>query len=258
MPRTVVQRCAAAPPQGMLCFYPTFSATSSIAKAFQSRTAAHAAAMDLPKNLYRALGLHRKVGPITALHIFDFDGTLVRTPGPDEGKHKYFQETGRQWSGGWWGRPASLSPPVVESPFPASRVVVSVFDEMENVMTRSQTAVGIVVTGRIKPCRDAVIRILDEICIARNNDTVAQGQSFVNHNAVVTHPGGSRTTLEFKMQFFEELLTCEPLVNCAITDLHVWEDRKEHAEVFQTRMAEKLRVRTGVKTTVHYVPPTLP
>lgn len=37
-----------------------------------------------------------------SLSIFDFDGTLFRSPSKPEG-----------WEGGWWGRPESLLPPFV-------------------------------------------------------------------------------------------------------------------------------------------------
>lgn len=214
--------------------------------------------MKLPSNLHKALGLGRKTGPITSLHIFDFDGTLVRTPGPEEGKRKYLLETGQVWKGGWWGREGSLSPPVVESPCPQSLVIRTVFDELEEVVTRSQTAVGIVVTGRIKPVRGAVLRILDELCIARNNDTVPTGESFIHHDAVITHPGGSHTTLQYKQLLFRTLLTTGPLQSCNISEVHIWEDRKEHAEVFATTLSDELRQLTGANTTVHFIPKETP
>lgn len=214
--------------------------------------------MELPARFSRALGLQRKAGPITSLHIFDFDGTLVRTPGPEEGKRKYMLETGKPWSGGWWGKPGSLSPPVVESPFPQSLVINTAFNEMEEVITRSQTAVAVVVTGRIKPLRPAVLRILEEVCIATRNDTVKTGESFLHPEAVFTHPGGRYTTLEYKKALFKTLLTTEPLSNCPIQDLHIWEDRKEHAEVFASETTDLLRRLKGVNTVVHFVPKEAP
>lgn len=210
--------------------------------------------MQLPPTLSAALGLERKAGPISSLHIFDFDGTLVRTPGPVEGKARYHSETGRQWKGGWWGRLESLSPPVIPSPCPPDYVVRTVFKELEEVLTRSETAVGVVVTGRIKPLRNAVLRVLDEVCVAAKNDTVPEGTSFLHQDAVFTHPGGRLSTLEFKKALFHMLITEEPLAKIAITELHIWEDRKEHAEIFATELSDELRNLTGVNTTVHYIP----
>lgn len=209
--------------------------------------------MNLPPTLAKAIGLHRKAGPITSLHIFDFDGTLVRTPGPEEGKRKYMLDRGQPWKGGWWGREGSLSPPVVDSPCPQSLVVQTVFKEMEEVVTRSETAVGIVVTGRIKPLRDAVLRILDDICMAAKNDTVKPGESFLPHNAVFTHPGGRLSTLEFKKEFIRTLVTTAPLSHCPLREVHIWEDRKEHAEVFATDVNDELKKLAGIATTVHLI-----
>lgn len=214
--------------------------------------------LELPSSLRTALGIHRKVGPITALHIFDFDGTLVRTPGPEEGKPKYLQATGKLWAGGWWGRPESLCPPIVESPFPQSQVVNSVFSELEEIVTRSQTAVALVVTGRIRPLRSSVLRILDEVCISRRNDTVPLGRSFLHPGAVFTHPGGGLSTIEFKQQLFKQLLSSEPLVHCGIKYLHIWEDRQEHAVVFSTSFSDEVRDLSNIETVVHLVPSTLP
>lgn len=214
--------------------------------------------MELPKNFDEVLGLDRKSGPITTLHIFDFDGTLVNTPGPVEGKLKYLEKTGRVWTGGWWGRPGSLSPPVVESPCPPSLAIQPVFDRMEEVLTRSQTDVGIVVTGRLRMLRPKVTRILNELCVARQNDTVEKGTSFLHKDGVITHPGGDKSTLVFKTLLIKHMLTSEPLNGCSIKHLHIWEDRKEHAEYFATSFAEEVRAETGgVETTVHYVPDLL-
>lgn len=214
--------------------------------------------MELPQAFSAALGLERKVGPISSLHVFDFDGTLVRTPGPAEGKSRYHAETGQKWKGGWWGRPESLCPPVLPSPCPSGYVIRTVFNELEEVITRSESAVGVVVTGRIKPLRTSVVRILDEICVAAKNDTVPEGVSFLNHDAVFTHPGGRMTTLEYKKALFHTLLTQEPLSNASISELHIWEDRKEHAEIFATELSDDLRNATGVNTTVHYITPETP
>lgn len=215
--------------------------------------------MRLPPDLHDALRLDHKAGPITTLHIFDFDGTLVRTPAPEEGKPKYLAATGTPWKGGWWGREGSLSPPVVEQPFPQSRVVTTVFDELEQVVTASQTSVAVVVTGRIKHLRSPVLRILDDICTPR---VAASGEqpphSFLHHSAVFMHPGGSQSTLEFKTHLFTELLTSGPLLRCNVRHLHIWEDRKAHAETFATTFADQLRATTSVDTTVHFVPDSLP
>lgn len=207
--------------------------------------------MDLPRDFAKAIGLPRKAGPVTALHVFDFDGTLVRTPSPEQGKAAYLAATGQVWKGGWWGRIGSLSPPVMQSPCPQNRIVKTVFDELREVVLRSETAVGVVVTGRIKPLRPAVLRILDEIC-------VEDGKNYLHHDAVFTHPGGRPSTMEFKQALFKMMLTREPLSRLDIKHLHIWEDRKEHAECFATEFCDQIRDQTGIQTTVHYVSPDMP
>lgn len=211
--------------------------------------------MELPQHFGRALGLHRKTGPIDSLHIFDFDGTLVRTPGPEEGKAKYTSVTGREWTGGWWGKAGSLAPPVVQLPVPQGMIIKTAFNQMEEVVTRSQTAVGIVITGRIRPLRANVLRILDSVCIQAKNDTVRTGESFLHHNAIMTHPGGRMHTLEFKTSLIKAILTSEPLSKCPIKHVHIWEDRQEHAEFFSTTLKDDLRRVARVDTTVHIVTP---
>jgi len=43
------------------------------------------------------------------LSVFDFDGTLVNSPLPEEGKKEYKEKTGQDWPhAGWWGQPMSL------------------------------------------------------------------------------------------------------------------------------------------------------
>lgn len=207
--------------------------------------------MDLPQNLYYALGLHRKVGPITSLHVFDFDGTLVRTPSPDQGKATYFAATGRPWRGGWWGKIESLNPPVLPSPCPPELVIQTTLDELREVVSNSQTAVGVVVTGRIKPIRPAVLRVLDEICTTGK-------EPFLAHDAVFTHPMGRMNTLEFKQTLFKTLLVEGPLKGLPVKQLHIWEDRNDHAEVFATSGASDLKELAGVETTVHFVSADMP
>lgn len=204
--------------------------------------------MQLPERLDIALGLDRKEGPIKTLHVFDFDGTLVRTPGPEEGKALFTAATGRPWKGGWWGRAESLCAPVLVRP--RERVVRSVLAELEDVVLRSASSVAVVVTGRIKPLRPSVLAILD--------DVTGGGDSFMRHDAVFTHPGGNFTTLEYKKHLMRALLSDAPLGACAIQNLHIWEDRNEHAQIFATEFANDLRATVNIETTVHFITPETP
>ena len=45
----------------------------------------------------------------TKLSIMDFDGTLINTPLPEEGKVTYKNKTGKDWPHvGWWSKAESL------------------------------------------------------------------------------------------------------------------------------------------------------
>ena len=51
------------------------------------------------------------------LAIFDFDGTLISTPLPDEGRVAYKEKTGKDWQHkGWWSKPESLDQTLFDMP----------------------------------------------------------------------------------------------------------------------------------------------
>lgn len=207
--------------------------------------------MVLPEQLSEAMGLNQKAGPIRALHVFDFDATLVRTPSPEDGKQAYFRATGTPWPRpGWWGHADSLSTHVLPSPLPSSFIVSSVFEEYEDVSLRSQTAACVVLTGRISKLRPAVLRVLHDAALTHC------GTSFVKEDAVFTNPGG-KATLPFKTALIRELLEFGPDQLRTVRELHIWEDREEHAKHFDTTFADVVFAETGVQTTVHFVPASL-
>jgi len=48
---------------------------------------------------------------VKTLSFFDFDGCLVNSPEPDDGKKRFKELTGEEYPyGGWWGRKESLDP----------------------------------------------------------------------------------------------------------------------------------------------------
>jgi hypothetical protein len=196
--------------------------------------------------------LPEKAGPLLALHVFDFDSTLVRTPMPEEGAAAYLAATGEPWPRkGWWGHADSLGEAVMPSPLPASRIIRTVFDEFEEITLRSQTAAAVVVTGRLSKLRAPVLRVLNDAA------EVHSGDPFVWPDAVFTNPGGS-ATLAFKMTLMSQLLRDGPPQLRGVKQLHIWEDRAEHATHFATEFAERLHADTSVETTVHFVPADMP
>lgn len=214
--------------------------------------------MELPSDFASALRLPDKSGPISTLHIFDFDQTLVRTPNPAEGKAAYLSATGTAWKGGWWGRPESLSPPVLPAPVPPARVIRTTFRELLEVVHLSQTAVAVVVTGRLGKLRQHVLRILDEAVDALPPLATASANPAVPHAAVFTHPGGGYQTVDFKKKLIYSIVASRPLAEQPLKAVHIWEDRLPHAEVFATSFAATMKRKTGVDVEVHFVPPEMP
>jgi HAD domain family 1 in Swiss Army Knife RNA repair proteins len=206
----------------------------------------------LPEDLEAALRLEGKAGPINAFHVFDFDSTLVRTPTPEEGALAYLEATGEAWPRkGWWGHADSLGEAVLPTPLPVARIIRTVFDELEEVMLRSQTSAAVVVTGRLSKLRAPVLRVLDDAA------TVHSGEPFIHSSAVFTNPGGL-ATMAFKTLLMKRLLSEGPPELRNVKELHIWEDRQEHATHFATVFAEELRRERLIETTVHFVPADMP
>lgn len=204
----------------------------------------------LPEDLSAAMNLASK-SALTALHIFDFDSTLVRTLLPEEGAAAYLASSGSPWPHkGWWGREESLGLHVMPFPTPVSRIVTTVFSEYEEIARNSSTAAAVVVTGRLKKLRPAVLRVLRDAAV------VHCGEDFVGEDAVFTNPGGP--TLEFKCGLMKQFLREGPAAVRKVKEVHIWEDRQEHATHFQGALAVELERDFQVETHVHFVPPEMP
>ncbi len=231
----------------------TLSAVLSVRASAGSKTSVmgDVQKLTLPARLGAALRLHaRSPEGVNALHIFDFDGTLIRTPMPEEGRASYLAATGRPWPvKGWWGRVGSLSPPVLESPLRRDRVIRCVWDEFEDISKRSATACAVVMTGRVRPLRPDVLRILGE--------ATEDGHMFLDEDAVFTHPGGRMDMWEWKTTLIYSLVASGPLEHHPIRTVHIWEDRKEHAERFESSFAMFMKDKCDVHVNVHFVTPEM-
>eukprot|EP00172_Hildenbrandia_rubra_P000459 Plantae.Rhodophyta-Hildenbrandia_rubra.ctg1223.p1 GENE.Plantae.Rhodophyta-Hildenbrandia_rubra.ctg1223~~Plantae.Rhodophyta-Hildenbrandia_rubra.ctg1223.p1 ORF type:complete len:224 (-),score=36.51 Plantae.Rhodophyta-Hildenbrandia_rubra.ctg1223:753-1424(-) len=192
---------------------------------------------------------------ITTLHCFDFDGTLIRTPGLVEGKALYYKHTGRPWPyRGWWGRLESLKPPIVPDPFPASMFIDDVYTKWRRVRAGLvDGAVGFVATGRRSVFREQVVKILgscndwtgenggDEVEKMRLGDGWEKG--------VCCFSGAGKMSVdEWKMGLVVEVV--KQLGDVRI--VYMWEDRAEHAKVFEDVLGKRLRG-IGVRLIVNRV-----
>ena len=145
---------------------------------------------------------------IKKLTIWDFDGTLVDTPLPEEGKKIYKEKTGKDWPhAGWWGQPLSLDMSVFDMP-----TVPSVIADYEKEKTDPST-MTVMLTGRMVKLGDLVRKILAD--------------KHLTFDEYHFNRGGSTDTAKIKTM--EDILR---RVN-TIREIHMWDDREEHIPVFQ-------------------------
>lgn len=133
------------------------------------------------------------------LEVFDFDGTLFRSPDKPEG-----------WSGGWWGRLESLSPPQVpEQPDESwwnKRVVAAA-----KAAAADRNTVSVLLTGRIQKFRPRLVSLT--------------GQAGLVFDEMHLSSGGS--TEAFKLSVLDSLLK-----KYDVSEVSLWEDRPEHLDAF--------------------------
>lgn len=81
-------------------------------------------------------------GQPTILNVFDFDGTLMNSPLPEEGKVKYKELTGQEWPHrGWWGQIDSLKPFDVKQ--------IESTKDLYNEYTALPNSVNVLMTNRL-------------------------------------------------------------------------------------------------------------
>jgi len=143
----------------------------------------------------------------TDLHVFDFDGTLFRSPGPPPG-------TPREEQDAFWHDPSSLRGELVPAEPNENWYVENVVEAFRRAR-KNPANVVVVMTGRSEPLRRRVREILqkaglhpDEIVLKSREDT---------------------TTREYKLKEMRRLLDDHPDVK----KVHFWEDRKGHLRDFQ-------------------------
>lgn len=153
------------------------------------------------------------------LVIYDFDGTLFRSPDREEGSDLYFEATGNYWPHqGWWGRIETLMPPVVPDPIPASMWIDEVVNRYHED-AKDQNAFVVLLTGR--PYKNR--RRIQEILKDRNLE--------FHREYYRGMPGQKgRDTFDIKINIIEQELFHE---NLKIVE--IFEDRPEHLSNFMTK-----------------------
>ena len=141
------------------------------------------------------------------LHVFDFDGTLVNTPIPEDGMRQYYEETGEKWPfQGWWGRAESLAPPLTMDAGPA-------LEEYRASSTRSDVA-RIMMTGRRSKLKASVETVMREFNISHCHEHIFNG---TGHD-----------TLTYKLNELRRLVAVYKPKR-----VRIWEDRISHAAAFE-------------------------
>jgi hypothetical protein len=139
----------------------------------------------------------------TELHIFDFDGTLFKSPAPPKSYGKR----------GWWDDPRSLEPPCVpEKPGGEwyNSQVVSAFKKAK----ANPQAVTVVMTGRLSHFRQRV----SQLCTAGG----------ISPDELILKQSGGGATEAYKIGAMRYLLKQMPY--CKVVEF--WEDRHHHLKNF--------------------------
>ena len=145
---------------------------------------------------------------INKISIFDFDGTLMKTPHPEEGKKQWEEFTGKEYPHiGWWSKPESLDDAVFDIQ-PIETTVTDYLREKSNPDT-----LVIMLTGRIPHQAEQI----EELLLLHNI-------SFDEY-----HYKGNGDTLTSKFNTIKSLLNRFPNVK----EIEMWEDREPHAIEFK-------------------------
>lgn len=144
---------------------------------------------------------------ITKLNIFDFDGTLAKTPLPEFGKVEFEKRTGVAWQHkGWWSKPESLDMDIFDIP------LIDETLEAYKKEINDPSVMNVMVTGRMFKLGPQVEKILnyhglkfDKYCYNRGGDT-----------------------MNGKLKDFDLLVSELPDLEI----VEIWEDRVPHAEKF--------------------------
>ena len=140
------------------------------------------------------------------LEVFDFDGTLFRSPDPPSTVDPR----------GWWSDPASLSPPNVPAAPGEEWWNPWEVEEMRRALITPSTKV-VVITGRTGNLTDRLRSLL-----------ITKG---IEPHEAYLHPGTGGTVKEWKCEVLKKLLT--PWV----TEVHLYEDNWENLTAMR-RLAE--------------------
>ena len=145
---------------------------------------------------------------IKHIRVFDFDGTLVDSPTPEEGMQLYKQKTGKDWPHkGWWSKPESLDMEVFD--ISLNNDVIASY----NKASAEPDTLLVLLTGRLPKLAPQVENILDHY-----------GLEF----DLYLYSMGGPTEVS-KMKSLDNLLATYQNVESVSS----WDDRESHAPHFE-------------------------
>lgn len=205
------------------------------------------------------------------LDIYDFDGTLVRTPtDTPENKRKFEKVTGIPWlidkelsrkltlqtgkfvgmRKGWFGRAETLLPPLLPDPCPHEYAISEAVEAFHNSRKDDQT-MTIIMTGRHAGLKSHILRICGDLGFIPVRK-LGGAKCEVYYENLDSHvrvyclgedgPGKNKQTprkpnetFPWKTWMIGMFVECYPEIDA----IEIWEDREEHYLNFQ-KLSEEL------------------
>ncbi|EME30611.1 hypothetical protein Gasu2_32820 [Galdieria sulphuraria] len=190
--------------------------------------------------LERNILSHRTKESVQQLCVFDFDGTLVKTPCPEEGKEKYHQYYFQPWPfRSWWSRPESLLPPVISHPLPPELVISSVVSQFR-YLDQELTNLCIVLTGRLSTVRPQVLRITQQLDVG-----ILPWRVFCKPESL----HWTTDTFTYKQQVLQELARRFGDIRRFI----IYEDRLSQVNLFKNVLAPNMQKQFSIDTSLYHV-----
>lgn len=202
----------------------------------------------------RAIKIREVNGMVKILNIFDFDGTLVRSPNRNTfmkikglGNGTALQlydkwlddkkKPKRKWRG-WFGRKETLLHPIFPRPLRDDMLIKEVAD-LFVASKNDPTVITWMMTGRHIGISYLVLDILFGYNLLDKKD--------LSENKVATLFATKTPTLDWKKDTI-----LETIFNQNITEIEMWEDRPEHIEAF-SKFGEEELSKVDCSLTIHEV-----
>ena len=174
----------------------------------------------------------------TSLHVFDLDGTLLLTFGPQDGRAA-LRLLGQEWPHkSWWHHPGSLQPPLPVRPGPALGAYAAAASQPGAVLA--------IMSGR----RRGLLPVVHQALAAAGAPQAPHVEFYA-----AEEEGGREDTVQVKSRALQALLARFG-ASKQLTSVHVWEDRAAHAAQLRSICAACCGAHTAWE--VHVVGPEGP